>query len=201
MAPVLTKYWHASNGDISASGVVNSCSKQRTFWCTCMLHTHTISAHALVANHSEGYPCHICEQRADSRLELLVRGSLRGLGVQFEVYPKVLAGKFGPADVWVRTENLIIQVDGPQHVDQHCKSVSNAVQRDRDAAFNAAAAGQGRCLLRLHHGDVEVGDAHRYIKQALWFCRHRPDLCFLMYSKRYLALGWAPMVVVCKHAP
>lgn len=112
---MVREYWHPSSGDIGSSGVVNTCSAQRTFWCTCRRHTHTISTRALVGGHPEGYPCSICAREADSQLELLVRDTLRQLGVQFEVYPKILAGRFGPADMYIRADDLIVQVDGSQH--------------------------------------------------------------------------------------
>ena len=170
------------------------------FYCSCKQHTHTMSVKALVGSHPCGYPCRICSKKADSKQELQARGALQVLGVDFQVYPKVLGGKFGAADIFVPSAQLIIAVDGPQHLFGDCKTVCNALQRKRDASFDSAALQQGKRLLRLHCRDVELGDAGRYIRWALKFCSLKPHLCFRMYSKRYRAAGWQPLFVT-RHAP
>ena len=200
MTAVVKEYWHPSNGDLGRLGVVNTSEEQYKFFCTCKLHTHTITVWSLVSGHPWGIECKICAALADSQLELVVRGAVQQLGLAYQVYPKILRRTFGAADLYIELEGLIVQVDGPQHVAEDCKSVPNAVQRERDAAFNAEALRQGRSVLRLHHIDVEAGDSHRYIKWAVIFSQRRPELCFLMYSKRYRSLGCQP-VFMCKHSP
>lgn len=69
-------------------------------------------------------------------------------------------------------KNLIIAVDGPQHIEEDCGRVSNAQQRSRDGRSDATALQQGQRVLRLHFVDVEMGDAHKYIKWAMKFSLH-----------------------------
>jgi len=192
LAPVITTYWHPSNGSIEESQVTNSCEKQRVYWCTCKKHTHTITTHALVGTHPTGYACKICAQVADSRPEHVVRAALERTGTAFEVFTKVLCGKFGAVDFWLPSYNLIIQVDGPGHIEEGCKSVSLDKQVDIDRRFGDESMRQCRRLLRLHHRDVLLGDAQRYICLALWFCTRSPTHAFIMYSKRYRLKGWEP---------
>lgn len=158
-----------------------------------MQHTHTCTTRCLVDKHPEGLPCYICTDHADSWHERVVRGVLLGWGVAFEVYPKLLGGRHGSVDLFVIHANLIIAVDGPSHMEEACRGVSLQQQIDIDRAFDDACMARGRRLLRVHYGDIERGDAAVYVWFALRFCTLYPSPTpFIIYSKRYLALGYKP---------
>ena len=124
LAAVVEHSWHPSNGDLASRGVTNTDERQWRWWCQCMQHTHTCTTRCLVDKHPEGMPCDICTDHADSWHERVVRGVLLGWGGAFEVYPKLLGGRYGSVDLFVIHANLVIEVDGPSHMEEACRGVS-----------------------------------------------------------------------------
>lgn len=185
MAPVITTYWHPNNGALEGAGVTNSSAVQLEWWCTCWKHSMLLTTKQLVGGHPNGIECKVCAMEADSLLELVVRWALVGMGVPFMVYPRVLGGSYGSADLYVQQANLIIAVDGPGHVSEGCKSVSLWRQQEVDERWNDECMRQGRRVLRLHHMDIEMRDSAIYCKLALDICKKHPNHPFILYSKRY----------------
>lgn len=110
-----------------------------------------------------------------------------------EVYPKSLGPHRGSADIFIPNSNLIIQVDGPSHMEEACKSVSLWEQQQIDREFDDACMAAGRRLLRLHYRDVEFGDAGVYVMHALRFCQqYASPHPFIIFSKHYRLLGYQP---------
>ena len=193
MAPVVREYWFEEDGPLAEAGVTNSCEEQRTYWCKCFQHTIRLTTKTLVSKHPGGIDCKICAGVADSFLELIARGSLLQLGITFQVYVKVLGGRFGPADIFIPQVNLIVAVDGPGHMEEDCKTVPLRVQMAIDQRFNGECIRQGVYLLRMHYQDVLFQDTAAYVLRALSLILQQPGSGFVMYSKRYLQLGWRPM--------
>jgi very-short-patch-repair endonuclease len=192
LAPVVSKFWHPSSGELEGSGVTHTCERQRRYYCTCMQHSHTLTTKTLVSKHAEGKACKICERQADSELELRVRDALELAGMEFEVYCKVLGGRLGSADVYIPSARLIIAVDGPGHMEEAVKGTSLGQQMEVDEAFDNACMAQGYRLLRMHHVDIDFGDTLGCVLRALHFCNLAPTSPFVMFSKRYLCMGYAP---------
>jgi hypothetical protein len=67
----------------------------------------------------------------------------------------VLPGKLGAADIFVRSAGLLIAVEGEQHIDEGCTSVSLAEQQARDARVDAGALSASVRLLCIHYRGVE----------------------------------------------
>jgi hypothetical protein len=82
----------------------------------------------------------------------------KDLGYVVEV--KVLKGRFGKADIYVPSIDLIIQVDGEHHNMPH--------QLNTDARFNGEAVRQNRRVLRLYYKDVS--DFRSDIRSAVEEC-------------------------------
>ncbi len=76
-----------------------------------------------------------------------------------------MRGRFGAADMYVPSMDLIIQVDGEHH--------AAAEQLERDGRFNDAAAAQQRRLLRLWHADIAV--FREEILAVVSMCLTSPD--------------------------
>lgn len=150
----------------------------------------------LVRRHAAGYACRQCEARADSQLERRVWAACEELGVQMDVYPKVLRGRYGSVDVFLPAAQLMVMVDGPGHIDECTRWVPLAEQQRIDADFDAEVQRQGKRLLRLHYRDIERGDAARHIQRALRAVAREPRTGFIRFSKRYLRAGKQP----CKFA-
>jgi hypothetical protein len=74
------------------------------------------------------------------------KGSVHGQELGYVVEVKILRGKFGKADIYVPSIDLIIQVDGEYH--------KLPGKLNTDAMFNAEAVSQGRRVLRLWYMDV-----------------------------------------------
>jgi hypothetical protein len=88
------------------------------------------------------------------------KGSLHGQELGYVVEVKILKGKFGKADIYVPSIDLIIQVDGEYH-----KLPSKL---NTDAKFNDEAVRQGRRVLRLWYKDVP--HFHSAIANAVHQC-------------------------------
>jgi very-short-patch-repair endonuclease len=71
---------------------------------------------------------------------------LHGRDLGYVVEVKVLRGKYGKADIYIPSIDLIIQVDGEHH--------DTASQQTTDARFNTEAVRQHRRVLRLCYKDV-----------------------------------------------
>lgn len=189
----MQEFWYEEQGPLAEAGVTNSCEVQRVYWCKCWRHTRLLTTKTLVGRYPAGIDCKICAEVADSSLELIARAALQQAGITFQVYIKVLGGRFGAADIFIPQANLIIAVDGPGHMEEDCKTVSLHVQMAIDTRFNRECIKQGVYLLRMHHKDVHFGDTLQYVLKALRLICMQPGSSFVMYSKRYLQLGWQPM--------
>jgi hypothetical protein len=193
LAAVVREYWYEEDGSLAEAGVTNSCQEQRVYWCKCWRHTLKLTTKTLVSKYPSGIDCKICAEVADSSLELVARSALLQAGITFQVYVKVLCGRFGPADLFIPHANLIIAVDGPGHMEEDCKTVPLHVQMAIDRRLNQECIKQGVYLLRMHYKDVLFGDTLQYVLRALRFICRQPSSSFVMYSKRYLVLGWQPI--------
>ena len=107
---------------------------------------------------------------------------MHGRDMGYVVEAKVLRGKFGAADIYIPSLDLIIQVDGQHH--------DNSKQLETDARFDAEAYRQGRALLRLHHEDMLA--FHIIILPAVMLCMQRSKNAstalggLVMYSSTHL---------------
>lgn len=199
LAAVVVDSWHPSNGSLEAQRVTNTDKRQWVWYCSCKQHTHTCTTACLTSKYPQGLPCHICSQTADSWHELVVRGVLAQHDVPFQVYPKILGKHHGSVDIFLPTQNLIIAVDGPSHMEEACRSVSLQAQREIDCNTDEAVLHQGRRMLRLHYKDIETGYAWSNMCQALALCHQHPSPTpFVLFSYCYRQLGYKSRM---PHAP
>lgn len=192
LAAVIVDSWYAGQGSIEACNVTNTSEQQLIFWRACRKHVGLICPHMLRQRWAEGWRCDYCGGAAASMHEGMVRADLRALGLASMEQVKVLRGAYGAVDFYVPAYDLIIQVDGPGHVEEGCKSVSLEAQQEIDGRFNAEARRQGRRLLRLHFKDVEFGYTCNYVRMAVGYCLMLPHMGFAFFSMRHLRAGARP---------
>lgn len=150
-----------------------------------MVHTHTIGTRALLKTHPEGIACKQCLGLGASHPERVVLGKLSGMGAVFQTQVKVLREKYGAVDFVLFPHKLIIQVDGPHHMEEGSWGEALAHQMDVDRRFNEEALAQGMRVLRLHHRDVSLGKSVDLIKRAVSFCTLDPSTPRLWFSPSY----------------
>jgi hypothetical protein len=103
--------------------------------------------------------------------------TLCGKDLGYVVEVKVLKGRFGKADVYVPSIDLIIQVDGEHHNMPHQLSV--------DARFNAEGVSQSRRVLRLYYKDVS--SFRSAIHNAVHSCITGPTAAWAVCSSQHPA--------------
>jgi very-short-patch-repair endonuclease len=103
--------------------------------------------------------------------------TLCGKDLGYVVEVKVLKGRFGKADVYVPSIDLIIQVDGEHHNMPHQLSV--------DARFNAEGVSQSRRVLRLYYKDVS--SFRSAIHNAVHSCITDPTAAWAVCSSQHPA--------------
>lgn len=191
LAWVVLAFWHESNGPLAGSGCVNSEEVMRVWWCKCRKHTHRCTTKTLTTTYPSGYPCHICAAAAQSQLEKTVWWELLQRGVFFEVFVKVLLGRFGSADLYIPYLDLIIAVDGPHHMEEAIYTTPLAQQQRIDSEFNAECVRQRRRLLRLHYRDIHLGLTWEWVSNAIFLCALLPHTQpFIIFSPHYQKIGY-----------
>jgi hypothetical protein len=103
--------------------------------------------------------------------------TLHGKDLGYVVEVKVLKGKFGKADVYVPSIDLIIQVDGEHH--------NMPAQLSVDARFNAECVKQNRRVLRLYYKDVCT--FRNDIQDAVHSCITSPSSAWAACSSQHPA--------------
>lgn len=154
-----------------------------------MEHTRTLGTRILVNKHPEGMECTICEEKAASHPEVVVLCKLKRLGIPYEAQTKVLGGTSGAVDFWIPSLNLIIQVDGPLHMEERGWGKALAEQQEVDRRFDKEAWQQRRRLLRLHYKDVSRGKSLESIHAAISLCTRFPSRRFKLYSPTYININ------------
>ncbi len=111
---------------------------------------------------------------------------------------RILRGRFAAADAYLPDHNLVIQIDGYQHLGNdfaHQGAEEGKAQWQKDAEFNEACAKQGYHLLRIHADDVIKGSV--VLGMAIDRCS-RATGTLRLFSRAYVgqALSW-DCVVQC----
>jgi hypothetical protein len=105
---------------------------------------------------------------------------LVGPQLGYVVETKVLKGRYGAADIYVPSINLIVQVDGEHH--------NNSKQLAVDLLFDTEARKQGYRLLRVCYKDIP--EVHGHLHSTIKACLQCSN-AFVLYSASHPRLTHA----------
>lgn len=156
-SPVAVALNNMLNGGLDVHRIGRCCPNQYFFQLTCGRHFKWISVKGVVDNLCT-LSCKYCSKDGKpSSWELEAFTCLTDLGLApVVIESKVLKGKYGAADFYLPTFNLIIQIDGEGHIGEGHHSSNPSEQVERDQRFNAAAVASGFNLFRVAHDDMHA---------------------------------------------
>lgn len=160
--PAVRLFWHPTlNKGINLYSIGRSEERQCFFYRHCDRHLAFQSPKSLLDNGRNSLDCRVCgihtseDPRRVSDHEKEAYAALALIGVPDEdwvVETRVLQKNFSSVDIWIRTHNLLVMVDGEGHFNEY-NDASLLKQKQIDDRFNCEALKQGFNVLRLHYRD------------------------------------------------
>ena len=192
-------FWHpVLNRGICLEEVERADERQCFFYRICKVHLTYQSPKSVLDNPKTSLDCRICgvhlnceRGRKPSQYEIAAYQAMLSIGVETEnwlVEVRVLKKTYSAADIWIRSANLLVMVDGEGHFDYDVHDTPVLCQRPIDESFNRAALSLGFNVLRLQFKDTP-GFAS-YIRNAM-ISSGENGPPFLQYSKHFCIWGLA----------
>lgn len=99
-------------------------------------------------------------------------------------HSKPVKGYSQSVDLEVKTDSLLIMVDGEQHISKKYCSTTLQKQQSIDRKFNSLALDQGYNVMRIHYADVDCVSS--FLEYVLGKCKQvRKGSRILAYSSSF----------------